>query len=295
MSEPDSRPVAQAGRLTTRVLDTIDGLTALDGVAAKVRGAVQRMLPPGSLRDLLHGVPLGHPAHPLLVQVPLGAWMSAVMADFVPGGERAARALVGVGTAAAVPAAAAGLTDWSEQHAPEQRAGIVHAAANATATVLFAASFLQRSRGGRGRLLALAGLTAAMAGGFIGGHLAYRQASGANHAEDVPYLVPDGWERVGPVAQLPDRTLSRRTVGEVPVLVYRDGERVYALADTCSHLGGPLHEGEIDGELEPCVVCPWHGSTFALRDGAVVHGPATSPQPVFQARVREGWVEVALA
>ena len=77
----------------------------------------------------------------------------------------------------------------------------------------------------------------------------------------------------------------------MPVLLYRKGEKIYAIAATCSHLGGPLGEGTF---TDDCVTCPWHGSTFRLRDGAVVHGPATSPQPRFAARVVGGRVELSL-
>jgi nitrite reductase/ring-hydroxylating ferredoxin subunit len=68
------------------------------------------------------------------------------------------------------------------------------------------------------------------------------------------------------------------------------------IADTCSHLSGPLHQGELtdaDGD-NPCVTCPWHGSIFSLTTGDVVHGPATAPQPKFETLVRDGMVEVLL-
>jgi nitrite reductase/ring-hydroxylating ferredoxin subunit len=57
---------------------------------------------------------------------------------------------------------------------------------------------------------------------------------------------------------------------------------VHALADRCSHRGGPLSDGELDGD---CVTCPWHGSTFSVTDGEVVSGPATIPQPTYEVRL----------
>ena len=63
----------------------------------------------------------------------------------------------------------------------------------------------------------------------------------------------------------------------------RDGDGWHAIGDRCSHRGGPLHEGTID---DGCVTCPWHDSQFRTTDGAVVRGPATSPQPCYE--VREG-------
>jgi nitrite reductase/ring-hydroxylating ferredoxin subunit len=50
-----------------------------------------------------------------------------------------------------------------------------------------------------------------------------------------------------------------------------------------------LHEGDIDGLG---VTCPWHGSRFDLTDGSVRRGPATAPQPTYDARVRDGRIEI---
>lgn len=79
-------------------------------------------------------------------------------------------------------------------------------------------------------------------------------------------------------------------VGGVPVLLARSqrGE-VCALANTCTHLGGPLAEGSRVGDT---VACPWHGSRFDLRTGAVVRGPAVFVQPRLEVRVRDDRIEV---
>lgn len=291
--------MTDAGRAVGRMIKTIEGEERLDRLAQPLTGLIRRLVPAGPVRDLLHGVPLGHPAHPFLVQFPLGAWMSANVLDLLPGGWIPATALIGAGTAAAVPAAAAGAVDLAAAHPEQQRVGLVHWASVATAVTLYGASFLARISGNKraGKRLALAGLAAASIGGYLGGHLAYRQALGANHAEQVPHLAPAGWHDLGLLTELPERQLRQRLVGTTPVVLYRDGERVLALADTCSHLSGPLHEGELSNDpgLGPCVACPWHQSVFALEDGAVVHGPATAPQPRFRTRVTDGRVEIALA
>jgi hypothetical protein len=88
---------------------------------------VARLLPPGRARDTLHGVPLGHPLHPMLVQVPMGTWLSASLLDTWPGNETACRRLVIAGLAASVPATLAGAADWSEQHEQQMRVGLVNA------------------------------------------------------------------------------------------------------------------------------------------------------------------------
>ncbi|GAT79705.1 (2Fe-2S)-binding protein [Streptomyces sp. F-3] len=236
----------------------------------------------------------GHPLHPLMVQVPMGTWLSAAVLDLFPGRSREAGLLVGVGLATAAPAALAGTVDWAELHRRQQRTGLVHALANATAVGLYAASLACRLKGrtGAGRALGFLGLTAAGAGGMLGGHLAYRQASGANHAEEIPYVVTEGWHRIGAVAEFPAGRPVRRSVDDVPVLVVREsGGTLHALADRCSHLAGPLSEGTV---ADRCVRCPWHGSVFRLSDGWNVRGPATAPQPAFDTRIVDGHVEVRL-
>jgi nitrite reductase/ring-hydroxylating ferredoxin subunit len=72
-------------------------------------------------------------------------------------------------------------------------------------------------------------------------------------------------------------------------MLLKKDDRVFALANTCGHQGGPLNEGQIEGDS---IVCPWHQSTFGLADGCVLRGPASMPQPAFETRVREGTVEI---
>jgi uncharacterized membrane protein len=153
----------------------------LDPVAKKVRKIVKRTVRPQWARDILHGVPIGHPVHPLAVQVPLGSWISAAVLDALPGNTRAATVLIGVGTASALPSAVAGFMDWSQLHSQQQRVGLVHAAANITAASLYGASLVARANGqqGAGKVLAYVGLGIVGFGGFLGGHLSYRQAAGS--------------------------------------------------------------------------------------------------------------------
>jgi nitrite reductase/ring-hydroxylating ferredoxin subunit len=78
-------------------------------------------------------------------------------------------------------------------------------------------------------------------------------------------------------------------VDETPVLLVRDGDRIFAIHDRCSHRGCSLSEGTLEGEQ---IVCACHGSRFDLRDGSLCGGPATSAQPAFQVRLQDGRVEV---
>ncbi|MFC5911439.1 Rieske 2Fe-2S domain-containing protein [Streptacidiphilus monticola] len=268
--------------------DRLEHLEALDGPAERLAGLIKRL--PLGARDQLHGRALGHPLHPVLVQVSLGCWVAAGVLDMIPGQRRAAGLLLATGTAAALPTAFSGWVDWSDLRPEQQRVGLVHAVGNSVALLLFGASLRARLRGHayRGRGLSLAGLSVAGLAGWLGGHLAYRQAAGVNHVEQLPYLLPEDWTELGRLDDFEPELPTRRDIGTVPVVVVRrrDG-RVRVLAGWCSHLAGPLDQGTL---VNDCLVCPWHGSTFRLDDGSVAAGPATSPQPAFEVRVRQDGV-----
>jgi nitrite reductase/ring-hydroxylating ferredoxin subunit/uncharacterized membrane protein len=280
-----------------KAVSHLEDAAGLDPIVTRVRTAVLSVLRPQALRDILHGVPVGHPVHPVAVLVPAGAWISSGVLDFVPGAEKQSRILVAAGILGALPAAASGFADWSQLHKQQMRVGLIHSAANIAATALYTASFIQRTRGHHtsGKILGLTGLALVSGSGYLGGHLAYRQASGANHVEDVPHRFPEGWQPLSRLDELPEGELTKRVVGEIPLLVLRRGGLVDVLSNSCSHLSGPLDEGSLsmdDGEA--CVTCPWHGSRFSMRSGEVVNGPATSPQHRFESRVVRDRVEVRL-
>jgi nitrite reductase/ring-hydroxylating ferredoxin subunit/uncharacterized membrane protein len=289
----------------TQIVDRTAGARALDPLASRLTTLAAKV--PAGVRDALHGVWLGHPLHPMLAQAPVGAWLGASVLDalavVIPdderrvGVERSASALVATGLAAVPVTAAAGSADWSQLHREQQRIGLVHASANIVATALFTASLVQRRRGRHqaGRSLGFLGIGIAAAAAGIGGHLSYHWAAGANHTEQIPYLTPTDWTELGRLGEFDQRTPHRRLVGETPVVVIRRGSTINVLAATCSHLAGPLHEGTvIEDHGDDCLVCPWHGSTFVLDDGSVRHGPATSPQPVFEVQVQDGVVRARL-
>jgi nitrite reductase/ring-hydroxylating ferredoxin subunit/uncharacterized membrane protein len=282
--------------IRVRLSDRLEYAEGLDRVAEPVQKVVQK-LPPGRVRDALHGVWLGHPVHPVLVQVPVGAWMSAAFLDALGKDGDGARHLIGLGLLASVPAAVAGWTDWAEQHEQQLRTGVVHAAANGAAVTLYTGSLVARARQrtGLGKALGYAGLAAVTLAAMLGGDISYRQAGGVNHAEEVPHLVPPGWHDLMPLAELVPGQPAKAMLGDVPVFVFRSGDEVSVLANKCSHMSAPLSDGELTGDgQDRCVTCPWHGSVFRLRDGAVVHGPATADQPAFETRIQAGIVQVCL-
>ncbi|HEY3542391.1 MAG TPA: Rieske 2Fe-2S domain-containing protein [Gaiellaceae bacterium] len=269
----------------------LEQVEALDVVAEPLQRGVRAAVPYESqLKDVLSGTWLGHPLHPPLTDVVVGAWTSALVLDLLGGAdaETAADRLVGVGVVAAVPTAAAGLSDWAELRGGRRRVGMVHALGNSTALVLNALSWTARMRGDRRRGVALsaAGYAVASFSAWLGGHLSFGQGVGVNQAAFEE--VPDSWTVVLDEAQLPEGELVGARVDGTAVLLVRRGADVHALADRCSHRGCALHEGTLRGDT---ITCPCHGSTFRL-DGTVVKGPATSPQPRYDARVESGRVEV---
>lgn len=243
----------------------------------------------GLLRDILSGTPSGHAAHPAIVVWPLGMWLSASVLDIA--GRRwaaAARTLVGAGVAGAAPAALTGASDWLDTSGAERRLGVLHAASTAAATVLQVTSFAIRGRH-RGVGVALSGtaIAAAAAGGWLGGHLAYRWGVGVNTT--AFQSGPEQWREVASMEELrADARLAVRT-DAVALLLTLDGGTVAAIEDRCTHRGGPLHEGE---QRDGCAVCPWHGSRFDIASGAVRRGPATTPQAAYETTVRDGRVFV---
>lgn len=275
------------------MLNRLEQARELDGVAEKVQAVVTGTIRSQRLRDLLHGTWLGHPLHPVLVQLPVGAFVSAAVLDLLPGMRNAATKLIGLGVATAPPAILAGWTDWSQMTKDRQRVGLVHASANGVAVALYAASLVARKRGRSGVGLAFAGLSVAGLGAYLGGHLSYARSAGVNQAAPEIARVPEEWTEICSLASLPDEKPVVRSVGAVPVLLYRTASLVTAMIERCGHETGPLGNGEVVGSgADACVVCPWHGSTFRLTDGAVVHGPAASDQPLLGVRVKAGMVEV---
>jgi nitrite reductase/ring-hydroxylating ferredoxin subunit len=273
-------------------MSVVDGLERAESIDPAVSAGqrVVGVVPKGRARDVLHGVWLGHPLHPALVQGAIGALLSGSILGLTSRGEAAARRLTGLGLIASIPSVASGAVDWADQHEQQMRVGVVHALANTTAIGLYGSSLLSGSPR-VSRLLRLTGLAALGAASFLGGHLSFRLASGANHAEAVPHLVKPGWHHLMTDTDLPEGQPVRQMVGEVPVVAVRAGGEVHVLADRCSHLSGPLSDGDL---ADGCLTCPWHGSTFRITDGSVARGPATAPQPVFQSRVADGAIQVRL-
>ena len=283
------------------ILDRLADAPTFDKLIEPARRGVLAALGPTAVKDFLHGTWLGHPLHPVLVQLPVGAWSSAGVLDLIPPLRPAAAVLIGTGITASVPAALSGAADWSEQELGVRRLGAVHAATNTLALGLYAGSLVARARGrgGLGRVLSYAGLGLATGSAAIGGHMSYAQSSGASHATAAARALEHDWIDLGPLDDLPEGRPALRTGSgggvEVPLAVVRRGSRVDVLVGTCAHLSGPLSEGAVeDVRGHACLVCPWHGSAFDLEDGEPRRGPAAVPQEKLEVRMQAGRVMARL-
>ena len=248
------------------------------------------------IKNALHGVWLGHPLHPAITDVPVGSWTAAAVLDlldlagkdeYAPGADAA----VAVGLVGAVGSALSGLADWSDTSGKPQRVGALHGLLNTTAAALYGTSYVLRKKESRGwgRSLAFMGYGIVLASAYLGGILSYRQRIGVDHSPDTDEALPADWSRVASETDLPEGRPYKATLDCVDVFLLKRGTQIFALANTCSHLGGPLNEGKLEGDI---IQCPWHGSRFCIRDGSVVDGPATHPQPKLEVKTQNGAVLV---
>jgi nitrite reductase/ring-hydroxylating ferredoxin subunit/uncharacterized membrane protein len=277
--------------LLENAMKRLEQAEGLDEPAEKLVGLVGPAVRPRLVKNALSGTWLGHRFHPLLVPLPIGFWSGALIFDLIATRRArwAADVLVGSGIAAAVPTAAAGLSDWADAEPEGRRVGLVHLSCNTLALVCYSASLVARLLGRRktGVGLGLAGAAAISVGGYLGGHLSYVQGVGVERRRFAG--GPKEWTAVLDAAELAEGAPRVVRADDTEILLVREGNRLYALWASCTHEGGPLAEGSF---ADGCVTCPWHGSTFRLADGHVVRGPAAASQPVYEARVTDGKVEV---
>jgi nitrite reductase/ring-hydroxylating ferredoxin subunit len=269
----------------------------LDPLAEQVQGWLTSALEQGGpearrVKDFLNGVWLGHALHPALSDVPIGAWFTGALLDLF-GSPRGADTAMTIGVVAAIPTAAAGLADWHDQGGQPRRTGLVHALLNSGGLICFVASLLARRSGNRalGVGLSTAGLTLATGGAYLGGELVFTQGTQVDRNAWDPEV--QDWTVAAEAAALSEGHLAGGEIQvegtKLPIVLLKRGSRILALGGRCSHVGGPLPEGKL---IDGCVECPWHGSRFDLETGAVRQGPAAYPQPVYEARQRNGNVEV---
>jgi nitrite reductase/ring-hydroxylating ferredoxin subunit/uncharacterized membrane protein len=272
-----------------RLAHRVETAAPLDRPAQALAAVLRRVVRPGPIEDVLTGTTLGHPLHPVLVAFPIGSWAAAAVLDVARADRDARRMLVGLGVLAAAPTALAGASDWLTTTGAARRLGLAHAVSNTAALALETASWLARRHGrhGKGTMLSLAA-TGFLGGGiWLGEHLVYGLGVGVDTTAFEH--LPEDWTDVAAETDVPADAAVRVDAGGVPVLLSRLPDGIVALADRCTHRGGPLHEGAV---AEGCVTCPWHGSTFDLRTGYVVDGPASRPEPRLEVQTLDGRVRV---
>jgi nitrite reductase/ring-hydroxylating ferredoxin subunit/uncharacterized membrane protein len=248
--------------------------------------------------NALDGVWLGAPLHPALTDIPVGSWTAALLLDgasVLTDDEQLAAAadrVLAVGTLAALPTAATGLNDLRDLVGQSRQVAMVHAVLNVLGLSFTSASLAFRRAGRRAlaRGLSATGYLISSSAAHLGGELSFGLGIRVNRTVGQP--APGSFVPVLDVSELRDDELRRVDAGGVSVLIARTGNgEVCALANTCTHLGGPLAEGSRRGDT---VTCPWHGSRFDLRTGAVIEGPAVFAEPRLETRVQHGKIEIGV-
>jgi nitrite reductase/ring-hydroxylating ferredoxin subunit/uncharacterized membrane protein len=273
----------------------------LDPLAEPLQNAISALIEAGgqparNVKTFLNGTWLGHPLHPVLTDIPIGAWTTALALD-VMGFRKAADAAVGMGILGAVPTALAGLADWHDTQGQPRKVGMAHATFNSLALTSYVGSWFARKNGSRGLGVGLStvGFMLTMCGAYLGGEIVYKLGTIVDRTAFDPET--DEWRVAAKVDDLVEGQLHGGEVTidgvQVPIVLLKRGETIHALHGRCAHMGGPLAEGKIVDRT--CVECPWHGSTFDMRDGTVVQGPSAFNQPYYVTRVQGANVEVRLA
>ena len=304
VAESPRKPVYQGPwfrRIIERSIDSqnwlegfSDGMQKFVGGTFKVGGSPMRWL-----KNLAHGTAFGHPVHPAATDIPVGAWLGTLIFDIIwlatgqPSGmATASNVLLIIGLVGAVLSILTGTTDWNDTYGKERRVGIAHGIVNTLATLVYVVALVLRLTGNQftGFIISTIGLVILLLGAYLGGELVFGKGTQVNHT--AWQETPEDFVAVAEEAAVEEGKLHRAEANGTPVLLVRLKGTIYAIAATCTHAGGPLDEGTLEGDV---VACPWHGSRFCVRDGEVRGGPATFPQVRFETRVREGHVEVRRA
>jgi nitrite reductase/ring-hydroxylating ferredoxin subunit/uncharacterized membrane protein len=248
--------------------------------------ALYKPIPP--LKDFLHGVWLGHPLHPALTDVPIGAFVVAVIL-YLTGARAAAAVPIGVGIVFMLLAALAGYADYIDLEDKTRRFGTVHSSLMLVALVFYLVSFVMRlggNTGGTAVLLGLIGFVIVIGSAYVGGELVF------NLGTQVDRHAWRGggtkWSALD-VSEVAEGKPTKAKAGAQTLVVVRLAKQIHALHDTCAHQGCSLSEqGKVVGDA---IECQCHGSRYRLRDGLVIRGPAVYDQPHYEVREAEGKLE----
>lgn len=271
-------------------------IAAQDGWARPLGDLTHRWLsaafrPIRPLKDLLNGTWLGHPLHPAVTDVPIGALLVAVVLDLAAQPDAAFWALL-VGTLTFLASVLTGLADYTDADGTARTRATIHGTVMVVGGGFTAASLILRTGGATDGILPTAllivGFLVIAAGAYIGGDIVF--VLGNMVSRHAFRGAGTKWVRLDTgdltdLATLPHATPTKARAGINDLLLVRIGTTVHALHAVCSHAGGPLPQGEI---VDGCIECPWHGSRFRLDNGQVTQGPALYDQPAYEIRAAEG-------
>jgi nitrite reductase/ring-hydroxylating ferredoxin subunit/uncharacterized membrane protein len=252
-------------------------------------GALYKPVP--LIKDLLHGVWLGHPLHPAVTDIPIGAFLVALVLDLA-GIRDGATVAIGIGLLGMLVAALAGYADYIDLEGRPLRFGTVHSALMVVVLLLYAVSFGMRVGwfGPSGTAaevwLAIIALAILLASAYLGGSLVFNMGSQVDRN-----AFRGGGTKWAPVEvdNVADNVPVKAKAGSQTLVLVRQGGKVHALHDICAHQACSLAgKGKVVGDA---IECQCHGSRYRLRDGVVVRGPAVFNQPHFEIRTVEGRME----
>lgn len=280
--------------------ELIEHQTWTDQYAAPVQDLLLKLFgQPGQfgrrVKNVLNGTWLGHAVHPVLTDLPIGAWTGTMLFDLLwlndeqENNARTAEDMLLFGLISVVGTAITGATDWSDLYDTDRRVGFIHGALNTGIALVNTASYALRKLGLRrtGIALSTVGYAGLMFTAYLGGELVYGKGVGVNHnafeggAEDFVSVMNEN--------DLIEGKLTRVNAGGIPAVLLKQGNTIYAIGAVCTHMGGPLDEGTVENDV---VTCPWHGSQFRMSDGSVVTSPAVYAEPNFAVRIRNGQIEL---
>lgn len=254
-----------------------------------------------AVKNLLNGVWLGHPLHPMLTDVPVGVWTLAQLLDTVTtvwGDDEAldyaSDIAVGSGIVVAVATALTGITDWSDTDGAQRRLGLVHGLLNTGGLTLYLGSMALRvanpHKRAMARTLSTAGYLTSTVAAYVAGELVYGIGQAVNRNAWVD--SPDKFVDLAPADSLEEGKMQNFDLQDHQIVLLKDQDGVHAFGGTCSHFGCYLwEEGRLEGHT---LTCQCHGSQFDISDGSLIRGPATAPIPSYDVRTRNGQIQVRL-
>ncbi|HKG90728.1 MAG TPA: DUF2231 domain-containing protein [Gemmatimonadaceae bacterium] len=253
----------------------------------------------------------GHPIHPALIPFPFAFLAGALLFDVA--GRVAGRAawwttgehLAAAGIVAALVAAVPGFVDYLYTVPPEstgKRRATRHMLVNLSAVALIAVAWFVRRGAAEGPSTTVLGIEAVAiallsAGGWMGGVLVNRNQIGVDHR----YAGAGKWKEqevewrtgtpvtVAKADELQVDQMKLLRAGGRRIVLARTEQGYVAFDDRCTHRGGSLAGGAM---ICGTVQCPWHGSQFDARTGAVKAGPAEHGIGSYRVEEREGEVRL---